>query len=773
MSDPIMCAPPARSPHRPVTTVYAALCGLGVVLAVIGVTSNDVTAQPVCLDDRIVIELFAEHPAIVTPTGIAVDPAGRVLVIENNTHFRPATYEGPTTDRILAFAPADAAGSGGAPTVFFSGTQSTMNLAVHPNGWTYVATRGEILRVRDSDGDGRADQRETLVRHVTKGDYPHNGLSGFAFDFAGDVYFGQGENLGEAYELVGADGTTLGGGGEGGNVYRCDAQGNRLTRLATGFWNPFHLAIDAYGRLFAVDNDPDARPPCRLVHVVAGGDYGYRFRNGRRGLHPFTAWNGELPGTLPMVAGTGEAPSAVVCYESDGLPNDFRGSILVTSWGDHRIERFDLTRHGATFRSVARPLIQGDEDFRPVGMVQAPDGSLYVSDWVDKSYELHGKGRIWRIRAAGNPRPVRPPESGTAAGQSELTTVDRPRREAFARNLAQDRSGREMLEHTLASSRDPAVRLTCWRALVGASADGVLDADRFDPRPGYAVEQSADVRSAMVASAPVDLVSLAAVCRDEFSPLVQAAVLRRTDVVDARERTLLIDFLADADPFLRQAAREALDRVATSDELLRLSADEQADTRLAAVLLLRRRDEQDARETIPRLLVDADSRVRFCAIQWIGESQLEAFREPLRQSLAAPGTTPQLFGALLAALRMLDHGIVTPASEEVSPTEYVAAVLTAGDTPDTLRARALRLLPPTYPGLTLPQLTAWLASDNPQLALEAVRTLRERTEPAARSALLELAANTRAAALNRAEAVVGLSPTKEDERRLLLSLAAR
>ena len=40
----------------------------------------------------------------------------------------------------------------------------------------------------------------------------------------------------------------------------------------------------------------------RLLHVVEGGDYGYRFRNGRKGTHPFTSWNGELPGTLPMVA---------------------------------------------------------------------------------------------------------------------------------------------------------------------------------------------------------------------------------------------------------------------------------------------------------------------------------------------------------------------------------------------------------------------------------------------------------------------------------------
>ncbi len=156
-----------------------------------------------------------------------------------------------------------------------------------------------------------------FVRLDTPGDYPHNGLSGFAFDFAGNVYFGLGENLGANYRLIGSDGVTLSGGGEGGNIYRCRPDGSKLERVATGFWNPFHMTFDVFGRLFAVDNDPDSRPPCRLLHIVQGGDYGYRFRNGRKGLHPFTAWNGELPGTLGMVAGTGEAPSGVVEYDRD------------------------------------------------------------------------------------------------------------------------------------------------------------------------------------------------------------------------------------------------------------------------------------------------------------------------------------------------------------------------------------------------------------------------------------------------------------------------
>ena len=45
---------------------------------------------PAATDARLVVELVAREPDIVTPTGLTVDGRGRVWVIENNTHERPA-----------------------------------------------------------------------------------------------------------------------------------------------------------------------------------------------------------------------------------------------------------------------------------------------------------------------------------------------------------------------------------------------------------------------------------------------------------------------------------------------------------------------------------------------------------------------------------------------------------------------------------------------------------------------------------------------------------
>jgi len=371
---------------------------------------NLFAASPVVVDPDLALELVADAPDIVTPTGIAVDAKGRVWCLENHTHQRTPNYNGPATDRVRIFEEFDAAGRAKKVTTFAEGFRDSMGITFGSDGPIYVATRAAIYILREQNG--KEVERKVLVKLETKGNYPHNGLCGFAWDANGDLIFGLGENLGEPYKIVGTDNSTMTGGGEGGSMYRCRPDGSKISRIATGFWNPFAHCFDAHGRLFMVDNDPDARGPCRLCHIIQGGDYGYRFRYGRKGLHPFTSWNGELPGTLPMAGGTSEAPSGVIACDFAAMPKDYAGKLLVTSWGDHTIEAFTLTPRGASVSATPKVIVRGDENFRPVGFAIAPDGSILVSDWVDKSYPVHGKGRIWRLRSktfSGKPKvPVSP-----------------------------------------------------------------------------------------------------------------------------------------------------------------------------------------------------------------------------------------------------------------------------------------------------------------------------------------------------------------------------
>ncbi|PQO41282.1 hypothetical protein C5Y96_00800 [Blastopirellula marina] len=343
---------------------------------------------PKVLDPRLQLELIAEQPDIVTPIGITFDQSGALLVIESHTHHRQPDYQGPPKDRIRRFADTNGDGKFDTWSTFYEGTEATMSILSAKDGSIYVATRMEVFRLLDTNGDHVADKREEIAHLETAGRYPHNGLAGLTIGPDGLLYFGLGENLGEPYALIGSDGTKLSGGGEGGTIYHCNLDGSDLQLMATGVWNPFGMIFDPTGRLYMVDNDPDSRPPCRLLHIVPGGDYGYQFRYGRTGVHPLQAWNGELPGTLPMVAATGEAPSGVIWYH---------GELWGTSWGDHRIETFRLGNNGASVQATFQTVVQGDHNFRPVDFAIAPDGSLYFTDWVDRSYPVHGKGRIWRL----------------------------------------------------------------------------------------------------------------------------------------------------------------------------------------------------------------------------------------------------------------------------------------------------------------------------------------------------------------------------------------
>ena len=244
---------------------------------------------------------------------------GRVWVLENNTHFRPAKYDAPPTDRVLIFDQFSSDGRAGRVSPFSPKASATAwACACSPDGDAIVTTRAEIFRLHDRDGNGHGDEKSTLLRMETADNYPHNGLSGTAISPDGWLYVGLGENHGAPWKITGADGATVSGSDEGG-VFRCDLQGRKLERWALGFWNPFGLTFDDAGRLFALDNDPGAGSLCRLLQVVRHGDYGFRYRYGRTADHPFLSWFGQIRGTLGPLCLVGEAPTGLLQYHGAGL----------------------------------------------------------------------------------------------------------------------------------------------------------------------------------------------------------------------------------------------------------------------------------------------------------------------------------------------------------------------------------------------------------------------------------------------------------------------
>lgn len=717
---------------------------------------------PRAADPRLEVVKFAASPDIVHPVGMDFDHRGRLLVIESHTHFRPKGYKGPKVDRILIVEDTKGTGKADRFTVFYEGTRATMDIAVHPHtGDVYLATRNEVLRLRDTKGTGKADVRERVVYLDTKGDYPHNGLSGLCFDSKGNLFFGMGENLGASYTLRGSDGTTHRGEGEGGNIFWCTADGKKLRRHATGFWNPFGVCRDIRGRMFAVDNDPDAMPPCRLLHVVPGGDYGYQFRYGRSGKHPFQSWNGQLYGTLPMMCGVGEAPCEVISYESDGLPREYLGDLLVASWADHRIERYMPKPRGASFTSERKPFVQGGADFRPVGIAVAPDGTLFISDWVRRDYQLHGKGGIWHVRPKKPAKADRPKEPEKA-----LLSLHRPLREEAARKLAKSEDGRAFLRKHL-THEEVRVRAAALTALIDVG-DKDVDLAAVAEKETDAGLRAMAVRGLTARREHNDNFLL-----EKYPAEVNLAAVEALgagwpgDKPAADRRVLVIGLHHFNDPFMRNAVIQQLGPMA----LVAVNNHDANETteRIASGLLLalRASGQREASRRIPEFLRSKHEEVRFLAVKWVADEKLTQHRALIADMMKKPGLNVRMVMALATALARLDGRGVN----EGDLAGYFVSRVLDEKAPAEQRRQALRLVPATHSKLSLPVLTKLLRADDTGLRLEAARALAEHPSPKRGEVLLAAARDEKADEAVRAQAVAALAERAEGHVDDLLAFA--
>ncbi len=683
------------------------------ILIVILLTTTSAKADaPKATDKRLVVELFAEHPQLVTPTGLAVADDGRVFVAESHTHFRPEDYDGPKADRILIFEDTDSNGRADKRTIFHEGFTHVMDIEFHADGSLYVATRMDIHRMRDTDGDDKADEVTRIAWLDTKGNYPHNGLSGLAFHADGSLSFGLGENLGAEYTLNGIDGSKFSGGGEGGSTYQVKADGTKLRRVSTGWWNPYGMCVDAVGRVFGTDNDPGASPPCRLIQVIEGANYGYEYRYGRTGLHPLITWTGDMPGTLPMISGTGEAPCAIVAYDGNAFPSEYQNNLFVPCWADHRVERYTITQQPdkGLVDAERKTLIEGDDDFRPVGIDVAPDGSVYISDWVSSSYSLHKLGRIWRIK----------PRQSATSGKKRVnapqpqTPHQTPNVEALTRLIANNgdplfiHQGIEKLAAELTSAdlrdstRSPAILLAARRSktltshfatehlrdyLAAENADSrflavkwIADEKLVDYRPDLERMLKAsdlDYRQFRAVAAAMDRLDnkepsdqpstklLLAKIKDDDAPVAIRRLCLRMIAPDADGLKLekLVALTKHEDRQLRIEAVRTLAEHPDSqraDALIKLASDKSQSPQLRATAIAGLAVNADAHvDFLIDIARDSGDVVRDEALRCLVGAKLD---RPQRQQLLETGETN--VAARLAIQRALQHNGPTPPRKE-------------------------------------------------------------------------------------------------------------
>lgn len=182
----------------------------------------------------------------------------------------------------------------------------------------------------------------------------------------------------------------------GGVVLRFDPTTQQSTVFAGGFRNAYDLCFDERGELFTYDSDmewdigaPWYRAP-RVVHVVRGGEYGWRSGSG--------CWPDWYADSLPPVCETdSSSPTGMLSGHVSAWPIPWRDKLFCADWTYGRVLAIQLREHGATFTGSWQPFLTG----RPMpvaDMAWGPDGQMYLV--------TGGRGTqsgLYRIRYTGNP----------------------------------------------------------------------------------------------------------------------------------------------------------------------------------------------------------------------------------------------------------------------------------------------------------------------------------------------------------------------------------
>ena len=285
-------------------------------------------------------------------------------------------------------------------------------------GAAYAAVEPDIWKYEDSNNDGTPDKRTLISRgytiHIGQGG--HN-VSGLTMGPDGRIYWSVAD---KGINATGKNGEHFFY-PDRGAIMRCEPDGSGLEVFALGVRNGQEPVFDEFGNLFSVDNDgdyPGERE--RFIYIVEGGMTAWRLHWQWHGHQDFAKVSGEKPYNVWMQEGLfrprfpDQAAFIIppLASYSDG-PCGFAydpGTAL-----DDRFRNFFFLAQGRKMTAFkVRPKGAAFEMYNeqtiPVGgsstgVTFGPGGALYVTDWMNGPSE---RGRVWKIDSPeGRENPAR------------------------------------------------------------------------------------------------------------------------------------------------------------------------------------------------------------------------------------------------------------------------------------------------------------------------------------------------------------------------------
>jgi putative membrane-bound dehydrogenase-like protein len=601
-------------------------------------------------------------------------------------------------------------------------------------GKLYAADPPDLITLEDTDGDGRADRRTVILTGF--GHTDNGSLHGLTFGPDGWLYLTMGEP--DSYALRRRDGSVVS--SKAGALLRCRPDGSDVEVISSGFENLVEVVFLPGGEIVGTLNwysRPEAGVRDALVHLVEGGRYPLK---ADEPVRPKFFHGEPLPALAQYPA---VALSGMELYRGGAFPG-CEGDLFTAQFNARKVVRHQLTRAGATFRSVDSDFITTeDPDVHFSDVLEDADGSLLAVD-TGSWYTHHcptgrirhapATGGLWRVRHVDAPRPEVPHRrqlDWNHASDAELVQWLNESRH-YVRERAQLELGRRTnavaaLVACLQTNRHESARIAAAWAL----------GNQADPHGLRALREV--VRSLNDPLAPLAARILARVAERESEPPLQAmlsasATEKRMAAAEALARCGSSDSaeglwrtLADnPEPLLEHALQFALERVAsTASAQAALERSSPAVQRAALIVLDQPWRSALTAPAVASRLDATDARLRLTAQrllqrhpEWAPEARA-ALRRLLKAEVLREGQ-PEL-------LRSLVHHLAADPGLVATVAEFARSKTAAQQT------RAL-LAMLEAPGRTMPApwqeaLTQAFASQSPEVRHAAVRVAAAQTPP--------------------------------------------
>ena len=324
------------------------------------------------------LQLFAAEPLVTgNPEAMAWDERGRLWVAETRDYPNNPQSAGQGNDVIKILEDTNHDGRADKATVFADKLTIVSSL-VFANGGIIVSQAGEMVALKDTNGDDKADLRESLIRGWSIRD---------THALASNLKYGLDNWIWGAVGYSGFNGSV---GGQTLNfnqaLYRFSRDGNRMEHMANFTNNTWGLAFnetfDVFGNTANGEHSVYVAIPRPYYQGVSGlsGD-GKKKIDGHYAMQANTQKVRQVDVQGGFTAAAGHS-----FYTARAFPEDYWNRIaFVNEPTGHVVHRAIIERQGSGFAEKDGWNIAASDDewFAPVHAEVGPDGALWLLDFYD------------------------------------------------------------------------------------------------------------------------------------------------------------------------------------------------------------------------------------------------------------------------------------------------------------------------------------------------------------------------------------------------------